>query len=136
MKPLEESRFAQALNRMRERLRSAKAVELSRKLSALLAAHEKERSKQRLLAPTSAGDLVLDSNEIEWIEADDYYAAIHSADGHYLIRESLSSLEQRGFAHKVHLSPLRGLTLERVFHPGLTPWATVFRRFAAVFCRN
>src|SRR5262245_48142402 len=47
LKPVEEARFARALDRMRERLRSANAVDLTRKLSALLAAHEKERSKQR-----------------------------------------------------------------------------------------
>src|SRR5215471_16782999 len=37
VKPLQEARFARALERMRERLRSSEAVELSRSLSALLA---------------------------------------------------------------------------------------------------
>lgn len=95
VKPLEESRFAEALQRMRERLRSAKAFDLSRKLSALLARHEKERARQRILVPTSTGDLLIDADEIEWIEADDYYAAIHARQGRHLIRESLASLEHR-----------------------------------------
>lgn len=95
IKPLQESRFTEALERMRERLRSAEAVELSRKLSALLAMRENERAKQRILIPTSAGELVLDADEIDWIEADDYYAAIHARGGRHLIRESLASLEQR-----------------------------------------
>lgn len=51
VKPLEEARFAEALERMRERLRSAQAIDLSRKLSALLARHEQERAKQRILVP-------------------------------------------------------------------------------------
>jgi hypothetical protein len=34
-------------------------------------------------------------DEIDWIEADDYYAAIHARQGSHLIRESLASLEQR-----------------------------------------
>jgi two-component system, LytTR family, response regulator len=95
VKPLEESRFAEALERVRDRLRSAKAVDLSRKLSALLAAREQESARQRILVSTSTGDLVIDADEIDWIEADDYYAAIHAREGRHLIRESLASLEQR-----------------------------------------
>jgi two-component system LytT family response regulator len=95
VKPLEEKRFAEALERMRERIRSVKAVDESRKLSALLAARDQERAKQRIMVPTSAGDLVLDADEIDWIEADDYYAAVHARHGRHLIRESLASLEQR-----------------------------------------
>jgi two-component system LytT family response regulator len=95
VKPLEEARFTEALERMRELLRSLKGVELARKLSALLATREKERAMQRILVPTSSGDLVIDADEIEWIEADDYYAAIHARGGRHLIRESLASLERR-----------------------------------------
>ena len=95
VKPLEEARFSDALQRMRDRLNSAKAFNLSRKLSALLERHEKERAKQRIRVPTTAGDLVIDADEIDWIEADDYYAAIHAREGRHLIRESLASLEQR-----------------------------------------
>ncbi len=95
VKPLEVARFADAVSRVREQLQSARAVDLSRKLSALLARREKEQAKQRILVPTSSGDLVLDADEIDWIEADDYYAAIHAREGRHLIRESLTSLEQR-----------------------------------------
>lgn len=95
LKPLEEARFARALERARERLRSAEAVEMSRRLSALLSAREEERARQRIVVPTAAGELVLDADEIEWVEADDYYAAVHARRGRHLIRESLASLEQR-----------------------------------------
>lgn len=95
VKPLEKERFAQALERMRERLRSATAVDLSRKLAALLATRELERAKQRIVSPTARGKLVIEADEIDWIEADDYYAAIHAGQGRHLIRESLTSLEQR-----------------------------------------
>lgn len=95
VKPLEARRFAEALEHMRERLRSTKAVDLSRKLLALLEAREKERVRQRILIPTPGGELVLEPDEIDWIEADDYYAAIHASGRRHLIRESLASLEQR-----------------------------------------
>jgi two-component system LytT family response regulator len=115
VKPLDESRFAEALERVRERLRSTEAIDLSRKLSALLAAREKESARQRILVSTSTGDLVIDADEIDWIEADDYYAAIHARAGRHLIRESLVSLEQRldqvRFA-RVHRSAI--VNLDRV----------------------
>jgi two-component system LytT family response regulator len=100
VKPVEEARFAQALERTRERMRSVEAVARSEKLAALLAMHERASDatgapKQRLLVPTSTGDVVLDTSEIDWIEADDYYAAIHARGRRHLIRESLASLEQR-----------------------------------------
>lgn len=112
VKPLEESRFAEALERMREWLRSSKAVDMSRKLSALLEAREKEDARQRILVSTSTGDLLIDANEIDWIEADDYYAAIHAREGRHLIRESLASLEQRldqGRFVRVHRSAIVNL---------------------------
>ena len=95
VKPLEEARFAQALDHMREHIRSLKAVSLSRKLSALLEARQQERAKQRIVVSTTTGDLVIEVDEIDWIEADDYYAAIHAGKNTHLIRESLASLEQR-----------------------------------------
>lgn len=95
IKPLEVRRFAEAVERVRDRLRSASAVDLSRKLAALLASREEERASQRILVPTATGDFVIDADEIDWIEADDYYAAIHAHQKRHLIRESLASLEQR-----------------------------------------
>jgi two-component system LytT family response regulator len=101
VKPLREARFAEAVERVRERARSAEAVELSRRLTALLAttgqthAVDASRLPPRIIVPTSSGDLVLDAAEIDWIEADDYYAAIHARGRRHLIRESLSSFEAR-----------------------------------------
>src|SRR5437016_11585493 len=95
VKPLEVARFTQTLERVREQLRSAKAVNLSRKLSALLAARENERAAERIVVTTMTGKLVLNADEVDWIEADDYYAAIHAREGRHLVRESLASLDQR-----------------------------------------
>src|SRR5262245_37636366 len=94
IKPLEVARFAEAVERAREGMRSARAVDLSRKLTALLASREQQRASQRTVVPTATGDLVIDADEIDWIEADDYYAAIHARDRRHLVRESLASLEQ------------------------------------------
>lgn len=100
VKPLEEARFADAVQRTRERLHSLAAVELSRRLSRLLSDREREHltsdpKGDRLLVPTSTGELILDASEIDWIEADDYYAAIHAHGRRHLMRQSLSLLEKR-----------------------------------------
>jgi two-component system LytT family response regulator len=95
--------FRTPLARARERLRSREALELSRRLSLLLASdlgkdavpsHPPEPPR-RLLVGTGAAQLILDIAEIEWIEADDYYAAIHVRGQRHLLRESLASLEER-----------------------------------------
>jgi two-component system LytT family response regulator len=49
----------------------------------------------KFVVPTDAGDLVLDASEVDWIEAQDYYAAIHALGRRHLVRESLNSLGER-----------------------------------------
>jgi two-component system, LytTR family, response regulator len=107
VKPVSEERFAEALRHVRERLRSSQALELARKLEALLAAHEgggrgaegsaapAGRMARRVVVPTASGEIVLDATEIDWIQAEDYYAAIYALGKRHLIRESLASLEER-----------------------------------------
>lgn len=98
VKPAEEARFARAMDRTRERLRAEQATEQVRRLSALLEMHERDsasRAAQRLVVPTAKGELILDTNEIDWIEADDYYAAVYARGRRHLIRESLASFERR-----------------------------------------
>ena len=95
VKPIQESRFNEAVTRVRERIRSNQAVAMSNRLASLLASQVHGAMSQRLVVPTSSGEVLLHSAEIDWIEADDYYAAIHTGKRRLLIRESLSSLEGR-----------------------------------------
>jgi two-component system LytT family response regulator len=100
VKPLREARFAEAVERARQRLRSDDAMAMSRQLAAFLAGLERVGAgapgpATRIIVPTSTGQLMLDPGEIDWIEADDYYAAIHVKGRRHLIRESLSSLADR-----------------------------------------
>ena len=106
VKPVSEARFAEAMRHVRERLRSGRALELAQKLEALLASHDgvapqwdargdPPRPARRLVVPTTTGEIVLDVSEIDWIQAEDYYAAVYALGRRHLIRESLASLEQR-----------------------------------------
>lgn len=85
VKPVNEARFAESVARLRDRVASDHAVLLARALD----------SAARLVVNTRTGDLLLDQSEIEWIEADDYYSAIHAGGRRHLLREPLASLEIR-----------------------------------------
>ena len=108
VKPVHEARFEDSLARVRERLRSREAAELSRRLSQLLASGDMQGlgstandtarggdSVRSVVVAIGGSDLLVDVSDIEWIEADDYYAAIHVKGRRHLVRESLASLEGR-----------------------------------------
>jgi two-component system LytT family response regulator len=95
VKPLHEARFQDALGRARERLRSREAVE--RLAAGMTGGPElaKNAASRRIVIGTGGSDLILEVSEIDWIEAEDYYAAVHARGGRHLVRESLASLETR-----------------------------------------
>lgn len=103
VKPVHEARFENALQRVRDGLLSKQALETSRKLSHLLKTNALSAPEplaqtdlaQRLVVVSNGGHLIIDVSEVEWIEAEDYYAAIHIGRTRHLIRESLTSLEAR-----------------------------------------
>ena len=105
VKPLHVDRFEAALQRVRQQLALAQAAGLASRFRALLAAERAERERHgatRLVV----GDLVIPTNDIDWISADDYYVRLHTASGELLLRESLNSLEAR-------LDPSRFVRLHR-----------------------
>jgi two-component system LytT family response regulator len=100
------------------------------------------------------GDLIVDVGEIVWIEADDYYAAVHTGGRRYLVRESLASLEERlgreqfVRAHRaaiVNLAHVREIGADLVLRDGTHlplsrrrrhGFETAMRRFAAGCTRS
>lgn len=108
VKPLSQDRFDVTLRRVRERLTELDTVGLAARLAALLAddagrRHESTRrgsarrddGDQRIAVPTATGLILLEPDEIDWIEARDYYAGIHVRGQRHLVRESLTTLERR-----------------------------------------
>lgn len=134
VKPLHEARFHRTMDRARAQLRSRQALALASRLTLLPGGSEEGSlgtSPRRLVIPTANAELVLDLDEIEWIEADDYYAAVHARGRRHLIRESLASLEARlegGAFVRVHRSAIVNLARVREVraHPGEEP-AVVLR---------
>ena len=147
VKPVNEARFAAALDRVRERMRFAEALELTRRIGHLLAAHDRRGDRRadgadaaraaplvparRVVVPTSAGELVLDVDEIDWIQADDYYAAVYARGRRHLIRESLASLAERLDADqfvRVHRSAIVRLDRVREMRAGPAGESTLVLR--------
>jgi two-component system LytT family response regulator len=122
VKPVREDRFREAIERARHRMRSAAALDQADRLARLLAAGETPLldstalPAQRLVVPNAGGELILDTADILWIEADDYYAAVHAHGRRHLVRESLDSLERRLDPRRfvrVHRSAIVNLTCVR-----------------------
>ena len=79
VKPVSEARFDAAVARARDRVRSNDVL----------------KRAERLVFSTGGVDLIVEPDEITWIEADDYYAVVHALGRRHLIRESLTSLDAR-----------------------------------------
>ena len=82
LKPVTEGRFATTMKR------------LVRRLSAGPNAREKS-----IVVPTARGAVVIPLQEIDWIEAADYYSRVWTAGRSYLMRESLDALEKKVATH-------------------------------------
>ena len=101
LKPFDDERFADALGRAKAQLR-LRALGQQPQLQALLAAlghagdagEVSERAPASRLAIKDGSRVVfLRTEEIDWIEAADYYVQVHAGERCYLHRESMSRLE-------------------------------------------
>lgn len=110
LKPFDDDRFGDALRRAKMHLQLSRALDLREQLMSLLAdvepratgpvgapaapaAHEPVAS--RLAIRDGSRVVFLCTDEIDWIEAADYYVQIHAGGKSYLHRETMQSLERR-----------------------------------------
>jgi two-component system LytT family response regulator len=145
LKPFSDERFTEALNIAKVRVRQRRAGELGQQLAALLddavpAAHQPPdpelpalpisglehgtraatRYVDRLAVRTAKQVVFVRVDDIDWIEADDYYSKLHIGGRTYLIRETMGSLETRldpaRFA-RVHRSAIVNLDRVQTLQP-------------------
>jgi two-component system LytT family response regulator len=99
VKPFTDERFHRTMARARRQIGSTDSGELARTLTALLGRLEgtaKDTTPtylERLLVSSGNRSISVRMADVSWIEADDYYARLHTAGGSYLVRQSLASLE-------------------------------------------
>jgi two-component system LytT family response regulator len=148
LKPFSNERFGEALQRAKTQVRQRRAGELVDHFAAIIDSNLADESSSELPTPvrsSPAGDstagarepsppradrimvrttkqvVFIKADDVDWIEADDYYAKLHVAGKAYLIRETMQSLEARldpkRFA-RVHRSAI--VNLDRI--QGLQPY--------------
>jgi len=136
LKPFKDERFRQALERAKTQIRQQKVSEVSRRLVALL---DHPPGTDHLTPPAEASYLTrlvvkaggriffIKAEEVDWIEAADYYVRLHVRDKSHLLRETMSNLEQqldpRRF-QRIHRSTIvrldRIASLEPYYHGDYT----------------
>ena len=130
VKPLNAARFARTMTRVRDHHRAGAAVQLATQLSAMLTTLGTglpvspgqprwpgldTRYTRRLVVPTPTGDMVVNVDTIDWIEADDYYVRLHMGRSQRLLRQSLATLADQldpAVFVRVHRSAI--VRLERI----------------------
>lgn len=109
LKPVAEARFDAALARVRRAIDDRQAGELGRRMAALIAgapAPAPVARVERLVARLGDRSTVIAVDDLDWIEAQDYCAALHVGDAVHVLRQSLATLEAQ-------LDPQRFLRIHR-----------------------
>jgi two-component system LytT family response regulator len=105
LKPFDDERFYQALDRARTHLHDHDASALRQRLRDFLREangdlgprppDRERRQLTRIVVKDGDRILFLKVDDVDWIEAADYYAKIHVAGTTYMIRETLANLEEQ-----------------------------------------
>jgi two-component system, LytTR family, response regulator len=123
LKPFDDTRFAEAVARAKRNLRSAELGELSRRLVGLLeqgAPRTAEPALTRLIVKHEGRVSFVRVEDLDWIEAADYYVKLHVQGQVHLLRESLNTLETRldpSRFFRVHRSAIVNLDRIRELQP-------------------
>lgn len=118
LKPVDDARFAAALEHAKQQARARRRGAIDERLSALL--RDRARYARRFLVRTRDRTIVVQVDDIDWIEAADYYVSIHVGDTSHLLRETLSELERRLDPERffrVHRSAIVNVDRVREVHP-------------------
>lgn len=96
-KPIELERLQSTLARVKEKVASKSALIAQEQLKSIFESLQSvplaERNfPKRLLVHNGTKDVLISVEEIEWIEAADYYSCLHVGPKNYLIREPIKQL--------------------------------------------
>jgi two-component system LytT family response regulator len=98
-KPVEPERLQATLARVKERVASSAALSNQEHLKSVLeslanGAGAKRDYPKRLLVPGDRKDCFVNVDEIEWIEAADYYCCLHVGTKSLMLRETIKQLAE------------------------------------------
>ena len=126
LKPVGEQRFDAALARLRRELDDHRSLEIGRRLADLVgtvggAGARPAARRERLVARLGDRSTVIAVGDIDWIEAQDYCAAVHVGDSVHVVRHSLAALEAEldpAQFVRVHRGAMVNLARIRELHHG------------------
>lgn len=97
-KPIEPERLRQTLMHVKERVASKSALITQEQLRSVFdsirsaSLSESKTYPKRLLVRNGTKDVLVPLDEVEWIEAADYYSCLHVGGRNYLLREPIKQL--------------------------------------------
>jgi two-component system, LytTR family, response regulator len=97
LKPVSTERLAQTVARVRAHVRGKSDDGYRAKMTTLLDGVSPDRANGvgRLIVREVGQIVVVPTRDVDWVEGADYYAKLHVRSAVHMIRETLSSLEQR-----------------------------------------
>jgi two-component system, LytTR family, response regulator len=118
LKPFTDRRFREAVRRAKERVLERRSRDTRNATTAVPPSPERSRGafEERLQLKEGERTLDIQTADIVWIEAQDYYARVHTNQGRHLVRVPLSTLESRldpGRFVRVHRAALINLDAVR-----------------------
>ena len=110
-KPIEPLRLQDTLVRVKERIAGNAALQTKEQLSEALAAlrgpsRPEKPWQERFIVRDGTKDVLIHVNDIDWIEAADYYSCLHVNGRKYMLRESIKQLSAK-------LDPARFVRIHR-----------------------
>jgi two-component system LytT family response regulator len=112
LKPIEEERFAEALERARRQLQRADAEALRDQLRGVLREYAEEDGEdagiERFTIRSRNRIYFVDTEDVQWIESEGDYVALHDGEEAHLVRKTMKQLEQE-------LDPDRFLRVHRSY---------------------
>jgi two-component system LytT family response regulator len=116
-KPVDRERLKATLERVKEKITSQNAVAAQEQFKLLLSAlrdgvREKKEYLKRIVVPNGTKDSVVNVDDIEWIEAADYYSCLHVGSKSLMLRETIKQLAETldpGKFVRVHRSAIVNL---------------------------
>lgn len=121
LKPISRPRFEQAVQHAKERIFQQNSSATKEQLFALLENRQNKMPHlQRIFVKENGKIILLEPETIDWIEADDKYLHLHTANKKHLIRQTLNSVEAElnpNIFLRIHRSIIVNLTRVKEIHP-------------------
>jgi two-component system LytT family response regulator len=118
LKPLDDEKFSRAVERARQVKDTNVKIQMSERILRLLG-EDSTRYVSRFPVRTGSRIQVVLADDIDWVAAAGDYAELHCGNRHYLVRETMNSLEQKLDPAKflrIHRSRIVRLTCVRELH--------------------